>query len=277
MPDDVDATIDALFAGSPEEFVTVRDRLAADLRRSGDRDRAAAVKALRRPTVAAGALNRVAHTEPAVVRGFFDASTALRRLQEAGDDPDALRAAITEQRAARRAVVDAADAVLGARGAGAVGPRDEIAATLDAAALDDALAAAVAAGRLERAGGSASAFSTLTPNPDAPKPSPPGPDARDTRPARGPRKDSATAASADAAARRRQAARDARILAAAGRLDEAQRAVAGAEAAAAAADAQLRAARHAVRGAERAQAAATRALTRARAAEERARASYDRA
>jgi hypothetical protein len=271
VPDDVDLALDALYAGPPAEFVAGRDRVAADLRRAGDGARAAAVKALRRPTVAAGALNRVALEQPAIVAEFIDTSDGLRRLQEAGDDPAALRDAITAHRAARRALLDAADAMLSEGGA-APAALDEIAATLDAAALDDPLAAAVTAGRLEKAGGSASAFSTLQPNPDAPKPQPsprrrPEPPTRAPRPARDP---------ADAREQRRQAARDARILAAASRVDEARRDVDTAEAALAEAGAELRAARRAVDDAQRAHDAAARSLDRARVAEERARVAYDR-
>ena len=65
-----------LFALDPQEFVRERDTLAKQLRADGDRDEAARVKALRRPTVAAWALNQVAREHADVVEALLDARTA---------------------------------------------------------------------------------------------------------------------------------------------------------------------------------------------------------
>jgi hypothetical protein len=68
-----------LYALDPQEFVRERDALAKQLRASGDRDEAARVKALRRPTVAAWAINQVAREQPHVVSALVDAAADARR------------------------------------------------------------------------------------------------------------------------------------------------------------------------------------------------------
>ena len=57
---DVEAEIDRLFELSPERFVAERDATAKRLRSGGDVEAAARVTKLRRPTVAAWALDQLA-------------------------------------------------------------------------------------------------------------------------------------------------------------------------------------------------------------------------
>jgi hypothetical protein len=66
--------VDALFALPPEEFTAARDRLARELSDGGNKEAAKEVKGLKRPTVAAWAVNQT-------VRGHPD---ALERLTKAG-------------------------------------------------------------------------------------------------------------------------------------------------------------------------------------------------
>ena len=264
LPDDVATEIGALFAGPPDAFVAGRDRLAAELKAEGQGGLAAEVKRLRRPTLAAWALNNVAHEQPDLVAGFRDAAAAVGRAQEQGDDPAALRAAIGAHRDTRRAVTDAAVETLARHGANAEAARDEIAATLDAAALDPGIGDALAAGRLERAAAAGSAFQVLAPNPAAA----PRASRRAERPAPPDTKH-------EARERERQAARDARILAAASRVDEARRAVEDAQATRDAAEIDVRRARKALDTAEVARDKADRQLVRAREAEQRAQDAFD--
>jgi hypothetical protein len=51
--DVVDQTADELYGLPPGEFTSARDARVKELRADGDRDAATAVKALRKPTVAA--------------------------------------------------------------------------------------------------------------------------------------------------------------------------------------------------------------------------------
>ncbi|MFL5300545.1 MAG: hypothetical protein ACJ79R_09405, partial [Anaeromyxobacteraceae bacterium] len=74
--DEVERRVDALFDAAPGAFVRARDALARELSGAGDR-RAGAVKALRRPTVLALALNRLARRAPAGLRRLLDAGERL--------------------------------------------------------------------------------------------------------------------------------------------------------------------------------------------------------
>jgi hypothetical protein len=53
-----------LYALDPSEFTAARDARAAETRQAGDRELAAAVKGLRRPSAAAAALNLLARERP---------------------------------------------------------------------------------------------------------------------------------------------------------------------------------------------------------------------
>lgn len=134
--------VDGLYDLDRGAFVAARDELAKQLRGSGDRDGAAAVKALRRPTVVAWSINRVARNQPKVVGALLDATDAVRRAQPTG--ADALRTASRDRRDALQQVAKAAVALAG--DAHAI----EVAATLEAASLDEALGPLLRSGRLER-------------------------------------------------------------------------------------------------------------------------------
>jgi hypothetical protein len=151
--DDLDARIDELYAGPPEDFVAARDQLAADLKAAGDAESAKTVKALRRPTVAAWALNQLARQRPEDVQALLDAGRDLRQAQAnamAGGGPEALREATARRRAATRTLVDQAGRILSEAGRGADAQRDAVAGTLDAAALDEGVGRRLVEGRLER-------------------------------------------------------------------------------------------------------------------------------
>lgn len=156
---DVDAAVDALYIDDPDQFTAARDDLARRLRAAGRRDDAVAVKALRRPTVAAWAVNRVARRRAADVtrlRAIGDdlgrAQADLLRGGAGGSRADAhrLRELGVQRRAAASALVEAALAVLAERGTAADAHRDDIVATFDAVAADPAAADAVAGARLAR-------------------------------------------------------------------------------------------------------------------------------
>jgi hypothetical protein len=135
--------IDRLYGVALEEFVAERDALARQLRADGDRDGAAAVKKLAKPTRAAWAVNRLARSHRDEVRALVEAGEALSGAQEAllgGADPAVLRGAAD----AARALVDALVAEAEADGA----TRDKVRATLHAATVDEDARREVAAGRV---------------------------------------------------------------------------------------------------------------------------------
>lgn len=145
----------ALYAVPPDGFVAARDALARERRAAGDRAAAAAIKALRRPTVPAWALNLVAREEPDVVEHARAVAQRLRTTQAAalaGQGVADLRVAGEERRAVVRRAVDAATRSAAAAGHDLTAAhRDAVATTVEAALADADIAAEWAAGRLTQA------------------------------------------------------------------------------------------------------------------------------
>jgi hypothetical protein len=150
----VEQAADELYALLPGEFTRARDERAKALRKDGQRDEADAVKALRKPTLAAWALNQLTRQRPKKVAGLIAAGEELRASQEellAGGDRKAFQSAAAQERdqvakLAREAVELASET--GERGSPAL--TEKIAATLHAAALDEETAEELRAGRLIR-------------------------------------------------------------------------------------------------------------------------------
>ncbi|HEX2054071.1 MAG TPA: hypothetical protein VHJ78_10155 [Actinomycetota bacterium] len=94
-----------LFELPPEEFTGERDRIAKDLKRQGDAEAAAAVKALKRPSLAAYALNLVAHKTPELIDRLLESgdrlgsATSRSAMEEAKSDRQAAIAEVTAQAA----------------------------------------------------------------------------------------------------------------------------------------------------------------------------------
>jgi hypothetical protein len=232
-----------LYELDPKEFTAARDRLAAELRKAGDREAAAEVKALRRPTVTAWALNQLARRHGEEVRLLLAASAEVARAQveAAGGDAAAFRSRTKERRELVHRLAGSAAELLDAREAGSgAGRRDALVSALEAASMDEEGGEALLAGRLATEPQPSSGFGGfLTAAATA---------AGDAPPARGPSKREVTA-TRDRAERARAAAAEAaeaaatadeRVEAAARHLDEArgraERAHARAEELAAAAD-----------------------------------------
>jgi hypothetical protein len=150
-PVDVDALVDALYAGPLEEFVAARDAAAKRVAASGDRLGAARVQRLTKPTVAAWVANRVARDHPDDVAALVAIGDELRTATQDRD-----RGRIKGLDRLRRERTDAL--VHAVRAAGEVDGRpvsdavlDRLAETLTAAVMDADAAAVVRAGRLARA------------------------------------------------------------------------------------------------------------------------------
>lgn len=146
---------DDLFALPLADFTAARDALAKELRAAGDRPGADAVKRLRRPTVAMWATNLAARERPDDLEELLGAWDALRQAQEhlvagSGDRAE-LRAASERQRAAVAAFMKAARDRAQEHGERLTGAAlDKVRETLQVAATDDTVRAALQAGRLER-------------------------------------------------------------------------------------------------------------------------------
>lgn len=143
--------MDDLFAGDPSGFVAARDALAKSLRAAGDREGAAAVKALRRPSVAAWYVNIAARASLVSLREWLALGASLRAAQ-ADPDMDRVRSLASGRAALENRVVRDLTAHLGALGVAVSAPAiDEVRATLRAALADESAADLVSSGRLERA------------------------------------------------------------------------------------------------------------------------------
>jgi hypothetical protein len=236
MPTATDATpppdvVERLYGGDLDEFVPARTAAAKALRGGGHRAEAAAVEALRKPTVAAAAVNRIVRAEPKLLDALLDGGERLREVQLAAGSAADLRAAVEAESSALDAIVRAA-AKAGAGEATLAKVRE----TLHAAALDPALAAEVRAGALAKEA-QAVGFPLGVAVP--------------AQPAR-PQTQPAQSARADAAARKRRQKAEADaarategLTAAAADLDEARAALAAAERTLKGAQARERAARRA--------------------------------
>jgi hypothetical protein len=164
MPDDRVADLYGLPA---EDFTKARDALVKARKAEGDKAGAAEVKALRRPTVAAWAVNQVVRDRPELVDAVVEAGNRLAAAQAGlrkGSGRDELKAAMAARREAVNAATKAAVALAGA------GQRDAIHATFDAAATDDDAAAEVRAGRLAKELEPPSSFALFGGGPDVEEP-----------------------------------------------------------------------------------------------------------
>ena len=146
--------MDALYGLPLEEFTPRRDELAKELR-AADREAAAWVKGLRKPSAAAWLLNQLARTQRADAGRLLESGDALRAAQDnilagKGSSGELARAAV-EHDEAMRALMGKAPGLLSREG---VSPSpttlDRAAETLRAVALDEHARDEFATGRLTR-------------------------------------------------------------------------------------------------------------------------------
>lgn len=130
----VDEISDRLYSLPPEEFTQARNQAERELRKAGEREKADRVKALRKPSAAAGAANRLVREHRPEIDAFLAAAATLRDAQFAGKG-DIAAAAVTQREALDKLVSLGGEAVR---------------ATLQAAAVDDGTARDLLAARLVR-------------------------------------------------------------------------------------------------------------------------------
>jgi hypothetical protein len=150
---ELEKELDHLYELPPAEFTAARNTLARRLKDTRQRDAAARVQALRKPTVPVWALNQVARQHGDEVQALVAAADELREAQEAAlkaGEQERLRKATSADRDAVRALTRRAQEVLSASGQRpAAAVLDRIASTLRAAALDPHARELLLAGRLE--------------------------------------------------------------------------------------------------------------------------------
>jgi hypothetical protein len=149
----VETAADELYGLPPGEFTSARDERVKQLRKD-DREAADAVKALKKPTVAAWALNQLARERGKDVDALLKAGEKLQSAQEdllAGGDRAAFqRAAATERELVAELAAEAVSLTRESRERPGAGLEEKIAATLHAAALDEETADRLRAGRLTK-------------------------------------------------------------------------------------------------------------------------------
>jgi hypothetical protein len=141
--------VEDLYRLPPDEFVAARDAAARELRSAGDRAAADRVRALRKPTVAAWALNQAVRAVPGPADELVAVAQDVREAQEralTGGDATALREAARRKRDAIQALTAAASRVLTTAGRDARAQAVAISSTLEAAASDPTVAAVLRAG-----------------------------------------------------------------------------------------------------------------------------------
>lgn len=103
--------VDRLYQVAPAEFVEARNALVARLKAGGQREAAARVKALARPSATAWAVNQLCWQARDFIERLLDSGEALRAAQESGA-PGALREAMRGRREALGSARDRALSLL---------------------------------------------------------------------------------------------------------------------------------------------------------------------
>lgn len=149
MTDQLLEIADELYALPQEEFTPARDAKAKELK--ADKEFAAAVKKLKKPSIAAWVVNLFVRREAEQVEQVIAVGTALREAQE-GMDGAELRALTKQRRQLTSAVTQQARALAKDEGVKVTqAVSDQVEATLTAAMLDPECAKAVRSGMLTAA------------------------------------------------------------------------------------------------------------------------------
>ena len=149
-----DDEIDRLYALPLEEFTAARDELARRRRSETDAAAGDAVKQLRKPSVAAWALNQVRRSDPERCEALIDAGGRLREAHErllSGGERESLEQAVEDERRLVVEVASEAERELASAGRSTGGAlQEKLRATLHAVASDVEAREAFIRGRLVR-------------------------------------------------------------------------------------------------------------------------------
>lgn len=144
--------LDRLYTASLDEFVPRRDELERSLRKAGDSKAADEINALRKPTIAAWAVNQLAHRRKAELRKLLTAGERLRRAQERvleKGDPKRLREPAEIERSLVSELTRASKTLLQEAGHPATSSTlDRVSRTLHAAATRSEIGELARRGRL---------------------------------------------------------------------------------------------------------------------------------
>jgi len=147
---DLDDALNELYDAAPEEFVAERKRLAKQLKADGHEADAGHVAKLRKPTVAAWALNRLARDHRRDIDLLLDSGHRLRAAQARvlrGEAREMFEQAQRTERETIGRLVRGADQLLGERGGASATVLEQVAASLHAAAVSEQGREILAAGQ----------------------------------------------------------------------------------------------------------------------------------
>lgn len=147
---DLTTAVDELYGVVPADFIAVRTRLVAEAKATGDPALAEELRSLRKPTVVAWLLNRVARREPEAVTALLRLGERMRTAQAKGDGAT-LAAARPERHEAIDGLVAAARRAAEESGTSfGAAASDGVGATAVAVLADPASGQALSSGRLLR-------------------------------------------------------------------------------------------------------------------------------
>jgi hypothetical protein len=167
---DENAVVDELYTGSRDDFLPTRTERSKQARAAGDRELAARIMALRKPTVGAWLVNQVVRRHQDQVAALAELAERMRTAHQHGDG-EQIRAAGRDRQVLLRdldALARQTAATDGIRlGADAAG---QVTTTFQAALVDPAALAAVRTGRLAATVEQDADLMGLLPEIDAPAP-----------------------------------------------------------------------------------------------------------
>jgi hypothetical protein len=175
----LDEVADELYGLSPDQFTKARDEWASEARKSGDKDLASQIKALRRPTASAWLANALARHRPDEITRLTDLGAAMRRAQSELDGT-ALRELMGRRRQLVATLADEAKSLAVEAGLEtSESSLRELTVTLESATVDEQASDSLTGGHLttvltysglESALASGLASATAQPRPDARSP-----------------------------------------------------------------------------------------------------------
>jgi hypothetical protein len=151
VTDTLAAAMQSLYAAAPDAFMAARSALVAQAKAAGEGAAASEIGKLRKPSLAAWAVNLTARVAPDVVAELTDLAAQMRSAQSRLDT-----AALSAMRGERDAAVDAfvraaTDTVAEAGRTLSAAAQQDVRATAIAALADERASAAVTSGQLTRA------------------------------------------------------------------------------------------------------------------------------
>ena len=151
MERDVGERVDELYRADPDLFTAARNELAAGLKAEGRDGEASEVRSLRKPTVAAWAVNRLVRDAAGELGDLLEAGERLRAAQRgvmSGTSADAFRDAAARRRSLVNRLVERATDILEAAGRKSSGAIEDVRTTLEASSVSEEAAALVREARL---------------------------------------------------------------------------------------------------------------------------------